>query len=70
MKMIINHFYKEWEIVGELPAFDENVPRLKSNQFKKLTRSDTNSVKKSMKQETVEETVERFEKLIENYTTK
>ena len=64
MKVVNEHFYKQWSISdpSALPGMDNNFPRLKSNKFDKLTRSNMNSVKRTtMMQETVEETIDKFE---------
>ena len=76
MKQVNEYFYKEWNVYDpnakELPMMD-GIPRLKSTNFAKLTKSSSNnySIRKGgPRQETLDETLDRFELLIDSFTTK
>lgn len=49
----------------------DGIPRLKSNTFAKLTKSSSTdySIRKNI-QETIDETIDKFELLIDSFTTK
>ena len=49
----------------------DGIPRLKSNTFAKLTKSSsTNYSIRKNRQETIDETIDKFELLIDSFTTK
>ena len=74
MKQVNDQFHKEWNVFDpnakELPMMD-GIPRLKSNTFAKLTKSSsTNYSIRKNRQETIDETIDKFELLIDSFTTK
>ena len=77
MKQVNDYFYKEWNVydpnADKLPNMMDGIPRLKSNTFAKLTKSTSNnySIRKGApRQESLEETLDKFELLIDSFTTK